>query len=307
MNKLTLHQLRCFDAVVTQGSFQAAADKLSRSQPTVFAAVKSLEAQIGLSLLDRSGYRVTVTDAGRSFRDRTRAFLREFAKLENHALQLALGEESELRVVIGDLCPLPETLALLHQFFDGCRGTGLHLYFEAISGPWERLFDGDADLIIHHVDKSDPRLEFVDLRTVSLVPVVAPGFLSFPVSDSITPEQMRDHAQCVIRDSAQHSAPRDYYVVDGARSWTVSDQLMKKEIILQGMGWGHLPDFMIQDELRSGRLLALSGKHFAGGKVELVAARRLEISHGPVSERLWRYIRDQARVAAPDSGAMTRT
>ena len=37
------------------------------------------------------------------------------------------------------------------------------LHFEAISGPWERLFDDEADLIIHHVDKSDTRIDFIDL------------------------------------------------------------------------------------------------------------------------------------------------
>src|SRR5258706_10172081 len=100
MNRLTLHHLRCFDAVVTEGSFQAAADKLARTQPSVFAAVKSLESQVGLALLDRSAYRVAVTDAGRSFHDRTRAFLHECQKLETYAAQLSLGEEPELRVVI---------------------------------------------------------------------------------------------------------------------------------------------------------------------------------------------------------------
>jgi DNA-binding transcriptional LysR family regulator len=294
MDRLTLHQLRCFDAVVTEGGFQAAAEKLLRSQPTVFTAVKNLEIQAGLRLLDRSAYRVALTAAGRSFHGRTRVFLHELDKLESHAAQLAMGEESELRVVIGDLCPLPETLGLLRRFFDGCPGTRLHLHFEAISGPWERLFDGDADLIIHHVDKSDPRLEFFDLYTVTIVPVVAPNFLPFPVSDSITPEQMRDHVQCIIRDSARHSAPRDYFVVEGARNWTVSDQLMKKQIILQGMGWGHLPDFLIAEDVREGRLIPLTGRHFAGGRAELVAARQRNASHGPIAARLWRYIEEQA-------------
>ena len=146
-----------------------------------------------------------------------------------------MGEESELRVVIGDISPLPETLALLRRFFDRCPGTRLHLHFEAVSGPWERLFDNDADLIFHYVEKSDPRLEFVDLFTVRIIPVVAPKFLRFPISKSITPEQMRDYVQCVIRDTARHSEPRDYFLVEGARSWTVSDQLMKKELIVQGM------------------------------------------------------------------------
>jgi DNA-binding transcriptional LysR family regulator len=290
IDKLTLHQLRCFDAVVTAGGFQAAAGKLHRSQPTVFSAVKHLESQVGLKLLDRTAYRVALTDIGRSFHEQTRVFLRELDKLETHAEQLTMGEETALRVVIGDLCPLPETLGLLRRFFDACPATRLHLHFEALSGPWERLLDGDADLIIHHVDKSDPRLEFIDLFTVTLIPVVAPRFLPFPISKSIAPEQMREHVQCIIRDSARHSSPRDYYIVEGARSWTVSDQLMKKEVILQGMGWGHLPDYLIADELARGELLSIKGQHLAGGSVEVVAARRRDVAHGPVAERLWRFV-----------------
>jgi DNA-binding transcriptional LysR family regulator len=294
MDGLTIQQLRCFDAVATEGSFQAAAAKLNRSHPSVFAAVRNLEAQAGLRLFDRSGYRVVLTEAGRHFHGRVRVFLHEFAVLHGHARQLAMGEEAALRVVIGDLCPLTDMLSLLRRFFDGCPGTRLHLHFEALGGPWERLFDDEADLIFHHIDKSDPRLEYIDLCSERLLPVVAPNFLKFPLSDEITPEQMRDYVQCVIRDTARHSPRRDYYLIEGARFWTVSDQLMKKEIILQGMGWGHLPGFLIAGELRDGRLLSIAGRHLRGGGGELVAARRRDRPHGPVSRQLWRYIEEQA-------------
>lgn len=296
---VTLHQLQCFEAVVSEGSFQAAAEKLSRAQPSVSSSVKNLESQLQLTLLDRSGYRVTLTEAGRSFYDRTRLFLQEAKRLGDHAAQLAMGEESELRVVIGDLCPLPETLRLLRSFFDRCPGTGLHLHFEAISGPWERLFEDEADLIFHHINKSDPRLEFVDLLAVEVVPVVAPNFLSFPLSASITPEQMRNYAQCVIRDTARHSRPADFFLIEGARSWTVSDQLMKRELILQGMGWGHMPRFMIEADLRAGSLIAIAGHYFKGGRREIVAARRRDTPHGPVANRLWEFIADQASRIVP--------
>jgi DNA-binding transcriptional LysR family regulator len=294
MDGLTLHQLLCFDAVVREGSFQAAAAKLHRTHPSVFTAIKNLEAQLGLSLLDRNAYRVVPTEAGRSFHARTRVFLDELDHLRNHAAQLAMGEETKLQIVIGDLCPLPEMLGLLRRFFDASPATRLHLHFEAISGPWERLLDGEADLILHHVDKSDPRLELIDLCAVRVIPVVAPGFLAFPVTDAIAPEQMRDHVQCIIRDTARHSPARDYYVIEGARSWTVSDQLMKKEIILQGMGWGHLPTFLIGQELRDGRLVPITGRYLAGGRVELVAARRRDHPHGPVARRLWGHLAEQA-------------
>src|SRR5947209_6278287 len=108
---MTIHQLLCFDAVITEGSFQAAAEKLRRAQPSVSLAVKTLERQLGLSLLDRSGYRVSLTEAGRSFHQRSRVLLQEVRALTDHAAQLVMGEETELSVVIGDLCPLPQTLA----------------------------------------------------------------------------------------------------------------------------------------------------------------------------------------------------
>jgi DNA-binding transcriptional LysR family regulator len=126
------------------------------------------------------------------------------------------------------------------------------------------------------------------------VPVVAPGFLRFPISRGITPEQMRDYVQCVIRDTARHSAPRDYFLVEGARSWTVSDQLMKRELILQGMGWGHMPKYLVEHDLRQKRLINITGRHLRGGRADIVAARRREAPHGPIADRLWSYIEEEA-------------
>jgi DNA-binding transcriptional LysR family regulator len=294
MSKFTLHELQCFDAVACVGSFQAAADKLHRTHPTVFAAVRKLEQQLGLKLLDRSGYRVALTEGGRSFHRTAQGLLRSVESLQTHAAQLAMGQESELRIVVGDLCPLAATLGLLRQFFNACPGTRLHLHFEALSGAWERLFDGEADLILHHIDNSDPRLDFIELFEVQLIPVVAPGFLPFRITGSITPEQMRDFCQCIIRDTARHSPPRNYFVLEGAQQWTVADQLMKKEVILQGMGWGHMPSFLISEELRDKRLLSIAGRHLPGGTAMIVAARRRDVPHGPTAKRLWQFIGEQA-------------
>ena len=293
MSKFTLHELQCFDAVAREGSFQAAADRLHRTHPTVFAAVRKLEHQLELKLLDRSGYRVALTEAGHSFHRTAQVLLRALEGLQTHAAQLAMGQESELRIVVGDLCPLPATLGLLRQFFNACPGTRLHLHFEAISGPWERLFDGEADLILHHIDSSDPRLEFIELFEVQLIPVVAPGFLPFRITGSITPEQMRGFSQCIIRDTARHSPPRNYFVLEGTQQWTVADQLMKKEVILQGMGWGHMPSFLITQELHDKRLLSISGRHFPGSTSTIVAARRRDVPHGPTAKRLWQFIGEQ--------------
>lgn len=290
MSDFTLHELQCFDAVVRTGTFQAAARALHRSHPAVFAAVAKLERQLGLELLDRRGYRVHLTDAGRSFHQKAQPVLREHASLRSYAAELAMGQESEISVVIGDVCPRPQTLALLSRFFETCPATRLHLFYEAVTGPVERLLDDEADLIIHRIDKSDPRLEWIDLCKVQFVPVVAPGFLPFAPSASITPEQLRGRTQCVIRDTARHSPPVSHFIVEGANQCVVPDQLMKKEIILHGVGWGHMPAFLVGPELRRGRLRAIMGRHLPGRVEDLVAARRQDRPHGPVATRLWSCI-----------------
>lgn len=154
------------------------------------------------------------------------------------------------------------------------------------------------------MDKSDPRLEWLDLCRVGLVPVIAPGLLGDPPPRPVRPEQLRPFAQCVMRDSARHSPPTDYFMLAGARQCSVPDQRTKKEVILQGLGWGHLPDFLIDEELADGRLLALAGPHLPGRSEEVVAARRRDRAQGPVAERLWAFLRDNA-TALRESGMDT--
>ena len=77
MYAFTLQEIQCFDAVVREGGFQAAAVALNRSHAAIFAAIAKLEANLGVLLLDRSGYRVSLTEAGRSFHRKARSLLGE--------------------------------------------------------------------------------------------------------------------------------------------------------------------------------------------------------------------------------------
>ena len=285
----TLHELACFDAVVTEGSFQAAAQKLHRTHPAIHTAVKHLESRLGVALLDRDQYRVQLTEDGKVFHRQTICLLQQAGQLRSLGEQLQRGEETDLRVIVGDLTPVPEVLRHLKRFFKHWPRTRLHLHFDAIGGPWERLLAGEADLIVHHIDKSDSRFEWTDLTQVTLVPVAAPTFLGFPVSRNLTPEQMRSYVQVIIRDTAQQPG-RNYFVIQDAPGWTVGDQHTKKELILQGMGWGHMPLHLVEKELRSGKLISLEGRHFKRSKLDIVAAWLRGRSPGPVALALRDYL-----------------
>jgi DNA-binding transcriptional LysR family regulator len=139
-----------------------------------------------------------------------------------------------------------------------------------------------------------------------MVPVVAPGFLPFPPAADITPQRMQRFMQCVVRDSARHPAEQGHFLVEGAPRCSVPDHLMKKELILQGMAWGHLPRFMIEPELRDGLLLSVAGRHFPGVVEELSAARRRDRPHGPIANQLWDFLARDARVLRPTLGRVPR-
>jgi DNA-binding transcriptional LysR family regulator len=282
----TLQELLCLDAVVAEGSYQAAAAKLGRSHPAVHAAIGSLERGTGLALLDREGYRARLTEAGAAFHRQAAEVLGRANALEVLARQLAQGDETDLRVVVGDLTPTAPVLRHLKKFFAASPGTRLHLHFEALSGPWQRLLADEADLIVHHVEKSDTRFEWLDLQSVTLVPVAAPGYLPFEPTARLRPEQMKALVQVVIRDSATEPG-RDYFLIAGAPSWTVADQQTKKELILNAMGWGHMPLHLIAKDLRAGRLVSLEGKHFKRSRLDIVVARRRGRAIGGVAQALW--------------------
>ncbi|NPT56895.1 LysR family transcriptional regulator [Paraburkholderia sp. 5N] len=293
MNEPTLLQLQCFEALVAEGSFAAAAVRLNRTHPTVHAAVRALEAQVGMVLLDRAGYRVSLTSEGAAYHARVAQFLRHYENLQREAAQFAAGQEAELRVVVGDLCPLPETLGTLRRFFEASSGTRLTLLFEAISGPWERLKNGDCDLIFHHLDKPSPAIETVELFEVKLVPVAAPGFLKQSLDEPLAPDDLRPYVQCIIRDTSKQPSDANYYLIEGAPTCTVPDQLMKRELIVQGLAWGHMPYHLVARDLEEHRLVSLEGRHLHGATLKHYAARLRDATHGPVAQRLWIQLLEQ--------------
>ena len=61
---MQLHQLEYLVAVVDEGGFTRAADRLRVAQPGVSAQVRKLERELGHALLDRSGHRVRPTPVG---------------------------------------------------------------------------------------------------------------------------------------------------------------------------------------------------------------------------------------------------
>ena len=285
---ITLQQMLTLEAVVSQGSIQRGARYLNKTHPSVISALKKLELELGFALFDRSGYRLALTDEGKVFYRSVARILANMNALETQVMHLKGSAEAELNIVIGDVTPLPAALTRLRKFSEENPYTRLNLFFGNLFGPNELLLDDEVDLIIHHVDKSDPRYEYRDFCTVPVVPVVAPGFLSVPVHNELCYEDLVDYTQCIIRDTSTHSEKLNRFIVESAPYLTVGDQYTKKEVIAQGMAWGHMPLFLVEEELRRGDLVSIEGSNVKGVVREIVIARLSDKKKGIMAEKLWR-------------------
>mgnify|MGYP000114125319 FL=1 len=60
----TLQQLRIFKAIASEKSFTQAAEILFVSQPSLSKQIKTLENRLGILLLNRTGNKIFLTEAG---------------------------------------------------------------------------------------------------------------------------------------------------------------------------------------------------------------------------------------------------
>jgi DNA-binding transcriptional LysR family regulator len=95
---MDLRQLRQFVAVAEAGSFRRAAERLFMAQPPLSVAIRKLEEEIGVPLLERGSRGVRVTAAGQAAYDAALKCLRDAEEVASVARAVAKGEAGRLRI-----------------------------------------------------------------------------------------------------------------------------------------------------------------------------------------------------------------
>lgn len=172
---ITLHQLRTFRAVAEQLSFSAAASELRLSQPSVSYQVKELEEALGVSLLDRLGKRVRLTEAGEilyGYAQRTLNLLDEAALVME---QLRGIERGSLRVGASPTVGVYLIPLALGAFKRHHPQLAVSLEIGNRGRLEERLRAGALDLAVMSGPFNDPDLESAPFMDDELVLVVPAG------------------------------------------------------------------------------------------------------------------------------------
>ncbi len=97
---LTLRQLELFTATMREGSFTQAAEKLRISQPALSAAIRKIEAELGLTLFDRTTRSVQPTADGRHLFAVAEDLLRNFKVAMQGVAERADGLHGRLTIAV---------------------------------------------------------------------------------------------------------------------------------------------------------------------------------------------------------------
>ncbi len=258
--QLDLDALEAFEAVVKFGGFGRAARHLNKVQSAVSHRVQKLEQQLGIALFHRAGYRVRLTAAGEVILAEGRRLLGQAQSIRSVARQFAEGWEANLLVFLDGILPLEPTLAALKTLALEQVPTRVQVKVGYLRGVQEQFEKDDGDLMLVADYAANPYLHAEALPPVDCILCLAPAH-RLAMAKNVSLAELQQHVELSVQHSSDEQG-HDRHLFGCERSFYLSSFEMKKEALLMGVGFGWMPMYLVQDELRAGALRELK---YVGG------------------------------------------
>jgi len=174
---MTYEQLVTLNAIVTEGTFRAAAERLHKSQSAISHMIKKLESEIDVVLLSREGYRPKLTPAGEVFYRQATRVMQQMQQLGNLARSMSAKQEAQVFLAVTATYPLQPILKIVGDVTVEYPTTHVRLSRESMGGPLERLLRDDANIIVAALDDVPvDQVEAIPFAQITIVPVAHPDY-----------------------------------------------------------------------------------------------------------------------------------
>ena len=272
---LTPDALAMVDAIARSGSFAAAARELGKVPSALTYSVRQLEDALDVLLFDRRSRQARLTAAGQELLDEGRRLLSEIDAVANRVRRVATGWEGQITIAVDDvisrrtvfeLCEAfyalnPQGQAGAQQGHGGGPGTRLRLRTEVLSGTWEALVSGQADLAIGVPfvaagnDAPPAGMALERLGEMAFGFAVAPHHPLAAHEGPISDAELLRYRAVAVADSALRLSPRTINLLPGQEVLTVNSMADKIELQARGLGCGFVPLHLARPYLERGALL----------------------------------------------------
>ncbi len=245
-----------FAAVVSTGSFSAAAEQLNCSKAAVSRQIARLEAAIGLKLLTRTTRSVSLTPAGRELYGRCSRIVDEVNETNQIMSGMLTTPRGELRVNAPVVSTLFRITEIIPRFVRQYPDVRVHVN---LSDSKVDLLHGSFDAAFWVGEPYDSALEAVKLREYEMVLTAAPDYFRRRRKPT-TPAELKDH-DCIIETHLSRPGEwrlsKDQTIAVSRGPLSSNSVRMTREAALAGMGIAFLPRFLVADDIAAKRLLVL--------------------------------------------------
>ncbi|HEX4916366.1 MAG TPA: LysR substrate-binding domain-containing protein [Limnobacter sp.] len=259
---MTIHleTLALLELIEARGSFAAAATALNKAPSAITYQLRQLEESLDVLIYDRSGHKAKLTPAGKALLDEGRKLLENAEGLKKRVKAVANGWEAELRIVMDSVVPFDVAMPWVEAFDQLGSPTRLRFSTEVLSGSWEALFSGRADILVgSKLDQnqfaSGTGLQIQTMGESVFVFAVAPSHPLAALPEPLAVDTIRQHRAVAVGDTSRNFKPLTLGLQSGQAVLTVPNLTAKVKAQVAGLGCGWLPWHMVQEELRQGLLM----------------------------------------------------
>lgn len=254
---LSADELALLEAIRESGSLSRAAARLGKAPSTVSHAARQLEARFDALLFDRRRYRLQLTPAGHLLAQEAARLMLDVSRLTQRVKQVAGGWEDRLWIVTDEILEFETLLPVIRAFDTLKSGVTLRITHEVLTGTWDALRDGRADLVVGATNEPPviPGLRWFELGVMDWVFAVSPRHPLAKVEEPVEASAVLQHRAVVVADTSRRLDVRGYGVLGGQPSLAVPSMHAKIQAQCEGLGVGWLPRDRVAGLLKRGDLV----------------------------------------------------
>ena len=257
---MELHYLRTLKVITESGSFAEAAEKLNYTRSTVTFQVQQLEKEFGMTLFEKIGKKMYLTQEGKSILPYVETILSSYDQI----LICGNAEVSTLRIAVPESILTYRFQPVIRAFRENMPLIDLQIQTQSCYDMNQILLSGNADIAIHYdVAQADPN---IFSKTFTEYPLVFFGspLLSDAERDFSTSNQTKAFGFIDIE-------------IDGFYRHSLDKMLSERNIVLSNdmvlgsiaaivqctkmrLGVSVLPAFAVEKELEAGQLIKLDNE-----------------------------------------------
>ncbi len=253
-----LTSMRTYAAVVTTGSFTAAAERLGISKSLTSKYVGQLEDHLGVRLLNRTTRKLNLTEVGQAYYQRCQQLLEDFDELEAAIKDKQAAPQGKLLVAAPTTFGEKYLTQAVADYLDQQPGVSVEL---VLGDRFVNIVDEGFDLAVRIYKPTDSSLIARRLAPARMIVCATQEYLS-RTSTPVHPNELAKH-NCIIDtnfhfpDRWQFQEKGQAFNVDVTGRFRVNNALAARNMILTSQGIGLCPSYAVSEDIRKNSLKIL--------------------------------------------------